>query len=40
MIISFKKIYTNVYSVLSIDISVADESSVLFWHESFQLWES
>lgn len=40
LIISYKTIFINTYNVICMDISVDDEQTVIFRHESFQLWES
>lgn len=40
LVISFKSIYINCYNLFLIDISQEDHDSILFRHESFQLWES
>ena len=38
--ISFKTIFINTYNVVVMDISKESEKSLIFRHESFQLWES
>ena len=41
IVISYKTIYINTFNVLVMDISGATtEKSIIFRHESFQLWES
>ena len=41
LIISYKSIFINTYNVVVMDISYDDNSpSMIFHHESFQLWES
>ena len=40
LIIAYKVIYINVYRIESMDIGINEEQSLLFRHESFQLWES
>lgn len=40
LVISYKTIYINTYNVMVMDISVDGDQSILFRHESFQLWES
>ena len=40
LIIGYKTIYINVYNILVMDITTNDECSLLYRHESFQLWES
>jgi len=40
LIVSFKTIFINTYNVVCMDISVEDEQTLIFRHESFQLWES
>jgi len=40
LIISYKTIFINTYNVVCMDISVEDEQTLIFRHESFQLWES
>ena len=41
IIISYKTIYINTFNVLVMDISAkSTEKSIIFKHESFQLWES
>lgn len=40
LIISYKTIFINTYNVICMDISVDDEQTIIFRHESFQLWES
>ena len=41
IVISYKTIYINTFNVLVMDISArSTEKSIIFKHESFQLWES
>lgn len=40
LIVSYKTIFINTYNVIVMDISVNDEQTMIFRHESFQLWES
>jgi hypothetical protein len=40
IIISFKTIFINTYNLMCMDISKEAEKSLIFRHESFQLWES
>ena len=40
LIVSYKTIFINTYNVICMDISVDDEQTMIFRHESFQLWES
>lgn len=40
LILAFKIIYINVYSVFAVDISVEDTEAIQFRHESFQMFES
>lgn len=41
LILSFKIIYINMYSLFAVDISVEEtDESIIFRHESFQVWES
>mmetsp|Transcript_802 Transcript_802/g.1014 ORF Transcript_802/g.1014 Transcript_802/m.1014 type:complete len:155 (-) Transcript_802:1707-2171(-) len=40
IIISYKTIYINTYNVVCMDVSSSNEFSLIFRHESFQLWES
>jgi hypothetical protein len=40
LIISYKTIYINTFNVIVMDITTDDESTLIFRHESFQLWES
>ena len=40
LVTGFKSIYINCYNLFCIDISQPDIESILFRHESFQLWES
>jgi len=40
IIISFKTIFINTYNVICMDISPKADLSLIFRHESFQLWES
>jgi hypothetical protein len=38
--ISYKTIFINTYNVVVMDISKEQDKSIIFRHESFQLWES
>ena len=40
LIVSYKSIFINTYNVVCMDISVDEEQTIIFRHESFQLWES
>jgi len=40
LIIGFKIIYINTYNLFCMDITVDNRESIIFRHESFQLWES
>lgn len=40
LIIGFKIIYINTYNLFCMDITVDNKESIIFRHESFQLWES
>ena len=40
LVISYKSIFINTYSVTLMDISTDKDQVTLFRHESFQLWES
>ena len=40
LVIGFKQIYVNSYSLFCIDISVDDVEPILFRHDSYQLWET
>jgi len=40
LVISFKTIYLNVYNIVVMDVASGAEQSLIFRHESFQLWES
>lgn len=40
LVIAFKIIYENIYSIFVLDISVEDSETVQFRHDSFQLYES
>ena len=41
IVISYKTIYINTFNILVMDISAkTTEKSIIFSHESFQLWES
>jgi hypothetical protein len=40
LIVSYKTIFINTYNVICMDISITDEQTMIFRHESFQLWES
>jgi len=39
LIVTFKSIYINIYSVIVLDISRIRNMNMLYRHESFQLWE-
>lgn len=39
-VISYKTIYMNTYTITCIDLAQKNDTSVIFMHESFQLWES
>ena len=39
-VISYKTIHMNTYTITCIDLTQNDDTSVIFMHESFQLWES
>lgn len=40
LIVSYKTIFINTYNVICMDISINEEQTMIFRHESFQLWES
>ena len=40
MIVSYKTIYINTFTILVLDITLETTKTLLFRHESFQLWES
>lgn len=40
LVIAFKIIYENIYSIFVLDISVEDSETIQFQHDSFQLYES
>ena len=40
IVISFKTIYLNTYNIFVMDVTRDDEKTIIFRHESFQLWES
>lgn len=41
IVIGYKSIYINVYTIVVLDITSADsEQTIIFSHEAFQLWES
>jgi hypothetical protein len=40
VILGFKSIYINTYNLFCIDISQEGHDSIIFRHDSFQLWES
>lgn len=40
LVVSFKIIYLNTYNIISLDISRPGQKSLVFRHESGQLWES
>jgi len=40
LVISYKSIYINTYTIAVLDIVVDTDKALLFRHESFQLWES
>ena len=40
LVVSFKTIYINTYNVVVMDITIEGTPSMIFRHESFQLWES
>ena len=40
LVVSFKVIYLNTYNIISLDISRPGQKSLVFRHESGQLWES
>jgi hypothetical protein len=40
LVISYKTIYINIYTIIVLDITSDHDKTLLFKHESFQLWES
>ena len=40
LIISFKTIFINTYTIFVLDITTEENKTLLYRHESFQLWES
>lgn len=40
LIISYKSIYLNILNTVIFSLSASDEVDIIFWHESFQLWET
>jgi hypothetical protein len=41
LVVSYKTIYINTFTIIVLDISTdGEERTLLFRHESFQLWES
>lgn len=40
LIISYKTIYFNTYTILCMDTGCNSGNGIIFIHESFQLWES
>jgi len=40
LIVSYKQIYVNTHNVVVMDADDDDEQTLIFRHESFQLWES
>lgn len=40
LVLSFKTIYINIFTIMVLDIDLNAKRSLIFRHESFQLWES
>lgn len=40
LIISYKSIYLNTLNTVIFNISNSEDIDIIFWHESFQLWET
>jgi hypothetical protein len=40
LVLSFKTIYINTFTIMVLDIDLNVKRSLIFRHESFQLWES
>jgi hypothetical protein len=40
LVIAYKTIYINTFTIIVLDISHESDKNLLFRHESFQLWES
>jgi hypothetical protein len=40
LVLSFKTIYINTFTIMVLDIDLNAKRSLIFRHESFQLWES
>lgn len=40
LVVSYKSIYINTYTIIVLDITSDNDKTMLFRHESFQLWES
>ena len=40
LVISFKTIFINTFTIFVLDITTDDAKTLLYRHESFQLWES
>ena len=40
LVIAYKTIYINIFTIIVLDISTEKDKTLLFRHESFQLWES
>ena len=40
LVLSYKTIFMNIHTILSMDLNTEKDCTIIFMHESFQLWES